>query len=119
MNNLYHIIFKDGSQYSGGNITDTKWLNIPKDKKIDKLFYLISTGDYLFLHDYDKYYQYIEVTKDLSGLNKGKIKIEAIYVLGKRKSEVTIYKIVGDYIETIKCKDNDEQIKKLNPEGWR
>jgi hypothetical protein len=119
MNSLYHIIFKDGTQYEGGNITNTKWLDIPKDKKIDKLFYLLPSGDYLFLHNYDKYYQYIEVTKDLNGDNKGNINIEAIYVLGKRKSEVTIYKVVGDYIETTRCNENDEQIIKLNLEGWR
>lgn len=125
MNSLYHILFKDGSQFDGGtSFFDTKWKEIP-NKKIVKIFYRLPGGDYLLLLGYDKYFHMVEATNDLNGKNKGKTQLESVYIMGKLKDKVIIYKIglrlnknLGKIEKQIKNIE-DEEIKRLNFQNWK
>ena len=125
---LYTIVFEDKSTFIGGTILDTKWLSIP-NKKINRIFYKLPNGDFLCLGGYDKYFHYIEAVQDLTGKERGKIKIEYGYIMGRKNNKVRSYRItlidkpfdrhkLGDI--TIREFDiNDERIKKLNKKGWK
>lgn len=119
---LYHITFIDNTTYNGGeSVFDSKWLQIPKDKKIKTLFYSLPFGDYLVLSGYDKYYHNIEGVEDLNGKNAGKVNIEYIYLIGKIKDKAIRYKIDIKKQTIIKemFKCEDKEIKELNVESWR
>lgn len=126
---LFNVIFEDGSCFTGGtNYFETKWMEIP-NRKIKRIFYRLPDGNHLCLTGYDKYFHMIEATKDLTGKNKGKVKIEYAYIMGKNKTEIISYRITlfnkgneryrtGDI--TVRTFDiNDERIKKLNPDNWK
>lgn len=121
---LYKIIFADGSKFEGGNIKETKWLNIPNNKKIQNLFFRLPSDDYLTLSGYESYYHFVEATKDVSPVNKNsREKIESINLLGKKKGLVFWYKIdlnnkIGSIEFKIK-KEKDKTIQALNPQGWK
>lgn len=119
--NLYNIIFSDDKIYEGGTINDTKWKEIPSDKKIRSLFYSLPTGDMICLSGYDKYYQFIEATTDLNGENKGKQNIEFLYVIGKLEDQNTIYKIdaKSGKIDCSILSDNSYFISHLNQNFWK
>jgi len=92
---LYYIIFKDGSQYSGGNsYDDSKWNKMP-NKKIDRIFYQLPDGNTLVLNGYEKYVFLIEYVTDfnMKGQQLGGKRIECIYLMGKRGNIVTSYRI--------------------------
>jgi len=125
---LYTIIFEDESIFEGGTIMNTKWLEIP-NKKIDRIFYKLPTNDFMCLSGYDKYFHYIEAVQDLNGKERGKVKIENIYLMGRKENKVKSYRItltnkpfdkhkVGDI--TVRNFDiNDDRIAKLNKKGWK
>jgi len=117
--NLYTIIFEDNSVYQGGDLENTKWVEIP-NKKIRTIFYSLPLGDCLGLSEYDKYYHYIEVTTDIMGENKGKINLEFAYLIGKKGTTYKMYKInlrTGQ-VEVMILEEKDKMIQQLNPIGW-
>lgn len=137
MKSLYTIVFEDGTHFDGGNFYNTKWGEIPINKKIKRIFYLLPSGDYLTLAGYDEYYQMIEVAQDAIRMSKtkktGKIeakrmkakpRLEYAYIMGKKNDYVVSYKIslkkgiARDILMTLHKADSD-MIKKLNPKGWK
>ena len=126
MKSLYTIIFKDNSNFLGGTLLETKWLQIP-DKPIKRVIYSLPNGDNLVLNNYDKYFHFCEATTDLSGKNQGKTRLEYDYILGKKDKLIICYKItlfensnhkIGD-VEKIIFNEEDNFIKKLNKMGWK
>jgi len=125
---LYTIIFDDESIYYGGTIFDTKWLSIP-EKKIKRIFYRLPSGDFLCLGGYSNLYHFVEAVQDLNGKERGKVKIENIYLMGRKGEKVRSYRITLREIKDNKYKVgditvrnfnvNDERIKKLNTKGWK
>ncbi len=122
MNNLFTVIFEDNTSFVGGTLINTKWLEIPA-KKIKRIFYKLPYGDCFCLSGYEAYYHMVEATMDLSGKNKGNIKLHFVYIMGRIKDEVIIYKIAlknpDKYVTINKKNINDKWIKKLNVNGWR
>jgi hypothetical protein len=119
---LYKIIYKDGSEFEGGDsYLETKWASSPKDKEIKGLLYGLITGDMLTLVDYDKYYQYIEGTRNFDGKSFGKVNFEYAVILGKKGDKAIRYKInlTTNIIEMSEFNISDNEISKLNPEFWR
>lgn len=126
---IFSIIFNDGSHFTGGtNYFDTKWLEIP-NKKIKRIFYKLPTDDYICLDGYDKYFHMVEALKDITGIDRGIIKLQYVYIMGKKNDEVTSYRItlfndkndkfrIGD-ITVRKFNILDSKIKKLNSDNWR
>lgn len=122
MNNLFTIIFEDNTSFVGGNLTETKWLEIPV-KKIKRIFYKLPYGDCLCLSGYDAYYHMVEATMDLSAKNKGNTKLHFAYIMGRLKENIIIYKIAlkntDKYVTIDKKNINDKWIQKLNVNGWK
>jgi len=118
---LYNIVFEDNSVFSGGTLTETKWQEIPLDKKIRSIFYFLPLGDCLGMSGYLSYYHFVEVVEDLYGGNKGKNKIEYSYLIGKKDNKYLINKIswITGNIERKIVDENDNLIRQLNPAGWK
>jgi hypothetical protein len=118
---LFKIVFNDNSIFEGGNYTQTKWLEIPQDKKIRTLFYLLPTGDYLGIGGFKRVYQYVEVVEDLNGEERGKKKIDFICLIIERDNQYIQYKInqINIGLEINILSKNSDYVKKLNPIGWR
>lgn len=122
---IYKILFKDGTVFNGGlDYFNTKWLEIP-NKEIKKLYYRLPAGDYLLMAGYDKYFHRIEATVDLSGKEKGKTKLQSVYIYGKKEDKIVVYQIglikdvnLGMIYKKI-VDANDDEIKKLNPNNWK
>ena len=120
MINLFHIVFEDGSTFSGGDLINTKWAEI-SDKKIRTIFYHIPNGETIAMSGYDKYGHFVEATQDLTGENKGKVNIEFTYLLGKIDNQVRGYKInikTGD-LQRINLSEEDNLIKEINKTIWK
>jgi hypothetical protein len=127
---LFTIIFQDGSNFVGGkNQYESEWLNIPIKKAIKRIFYRLPNNDCLCLSDYDSYFRMSEACKDLTGKNKGVVRIQYDYIMGKKENKVTCYRIAlhenkdsrykqGD-ITTRIFDVNDKFIKGLNIDNWR
>ena len=118
--NLYTIIFEDNSIFQGGDLKNTKWLEIP-NKKIRTVFYGLPLGDCLGLSEYDKYYHYVEVCQDLNGDKKGENQLEFNYLIGKKGTMNKMYKInlrTGQ-VEIMILEEKDKMIHQLNPIGWK
>lgn len=120
-NPLFQLMFADGSTFVGGTLANTKWSEIPSGQAIRTLLYALPSGDYLALTDYENYYQYIEVTSDIIGGNKGQINYEFAYVIGARIDMAIVYKInlKTGTIEMQQLKMNDPWLVALNPMGWK
>lgn len=120
---IFSIVFDDNSVYEGGaSYSETKWKDIPTDKKIRSIFYTIPFGDVLCLSGYDSYYHIVEAVTDLNGKNKNVVKIDIVRLLAKKDNSVKIYKFKLDDSKKIdiEIKDvNDSFIKSLNPIFWR
>ena len=135
---LYSVIFSDETDFKGGDdYFNTKWLDIP-DKKIKRIFYRLPGGDYLALAGYEKYYHMIEGLKDWARVSKrtgkikktnGKTQLQYAYIIGKIQDKVVSYRItlfnnsndryrIGDITKRI-YNVSDENIKGLNPDGWK
>lgn len=133
---LYTIFFEDGSNFVGGtSYSETKWLDIP-NKKINRIFYHLPDGNYLCLTGYDKYYHMVEVAKDLVRIQNNQVekltshpRIEYVYIMGKKGTKVTSYRIVllnkpndryklGD-ITRREYNIKHEKIKELYLEAWK
>jgi hypothetical protein len=113
---LFEIIFDDGEIFKGGTMENTKWLEIPANKKIKGILYHYAFGRTLALKDFDKVYHYIEVCKDLNGLNAGKVRMDKLVLIVKKNNINTIYE---NGIKIKELSDEDEWIKSLNRIGWR
>jgi hypothetical protein len=116
---LFEIIFDNNSVFTGGDLKNTKWTEIPANKKIRTIFYMLPAGDYIGIGGFDKIYQYLEVTTDLNGINAGKIIYEYAYLILDRNNQFEQYRI------NLKNRNIDfsilekEKIEKLNPLFWR
>jgi hypothetical protein len=122
MNNpLFQIVFTDNSTFNGGNYQDTRWVEIPKDKKVRTLFYLIPSGDYLGLGGYDRFYHIIEYTTDLNGDKAGLKNLEFAYIIGQKKEYTCVYQIdlKTGCINIRNINNDDEFLTKLNQNFWR
>ena len=124
---LFVLVLEDDTIYSGGDFTNTKWNEIPLNKKIKRIFYSLTNKDCLCLDGYDKYFHMIEATTDLNGSKAGKVNIEYAYIFGKKEDKVTCYKInlktrpdknIGN-IERIEFATDSEFIQQLNKDGWK
>jgi len=118
---LFQVVFSDGGTFIGGDYNKTLWSEIPTNKKIRTLFYLLPSGDYLGLGGYDRFYQFFECTTDLNGKDAGIKNLEFIYLIGQRKEGTNIYQIdlkTGS-INLKKLNNDDIFLTKLNPEFWR
>lgn len=121
MNNpLFQIVFEDNTTFSGGDHQNTRWIEIPKDKKIRTLFYLIPSGDYLGLSGYDRFYNIIEDTTDLTGDKAGLKNLEFAYIIGQKKEHTNIYQIdlKTGCINIKEVNNDDEFLTKLNQNFW-
>jgi hypothetical protein len=96
-------------------------MEVPNDKKIRSLFYLLPTGDYLGLGGFKRIYQYVEVFTDLNGSESGKKKIDFICLIVEKEDDYIQYKInhQDTGVEINFLKKNSDYIKRLNPIGWR
>jgi hypothetical protein len=121
MNALFVVVFNDNTSFIGGNLQQTKWVEIPINKKIRSIFYYLPTGDCLTISGYDKYFHYIEVTQDISGENKGKLNYEYAYLIGKKENKIIQYKInlKNSNIEVNHYDEKDKYIQGLNNDNWR
>jgi hypothetical protein len=119
---IYQIVFNSGETYDGGNsLFETKWKEIPKDKKIRTIIYFIPTGAGLVLSEFRKIYHYVEGVEDLNGAESGKIRIEFSYLIIERDDKYIQYQINQSNANVIVniFKKDSEYIKKLNPDFWR
>ena len=118
---LFQIVFENGEVFNGGDYQNTKWLEIPTDKKIRSLFYLLPTGDYLGLGGYERFYHFIECTEDLNGDKAGLKNLEFAYIIGQKKEYTTIYQIdlKNGCINLKNIKNDEKFVTKLNPDGWK
>lgn len=119
---LYQIIFDNNEIYNGGkSLFETKWTEIPKDKKIRSIIYFIPTGDALILSGFKRIYHYVEALKDLNGSRSGEVRIEASYLIIEKNNKYIQYKInqKNSNIEVNIFEKNSEYINKLNPSFWR
>lgn len=126
---LFTVIFQDGSHFVGGtDYFETKWLEIPL-KKIKRIFYKLPNNDAICLDGYNKYFHMVEALKDITGKERGIVKLQYAYIMGRKDDKVTSYRItlfnkennrfrMGD-ITMREFNINDEKIQKLNPDNWR
>jgi hypothetical protein len=126
---IFQVVFQDGSYFSGGvDYSQTKWLSIPSDKEIKRVFYKLPNNDYICLDNYDSYLHIVEVTKDLMGKRKGIINLEYAFIIGLKEDKVTSYRItlmnkkqeryqLSDV--TIREFTKEEFIKRYNKQNWR
>jgi len=125
---LYIVIFLDNSRFVGGvSYFESKWLSIPL-KPIKRIFYLLPSMDYLCLEG-EKYFRMSEGLKDITGKEKGIVKLQYDYIMVKRNNKVISYRITltskdneryksGD-VTIREFNENDKFIKGLNPNNWR
>ena len=118
--NLYTIVFEDNTSLSAGTIETPKWIEIP-NKKIRTIFYSLPLGDMLCLSGFKRIYHYVEVVKDLNGLERGKVKIEYSYLIIERDNKYIQYKVNQNSanIDVTIFPPQNEYIERLNPNGWR
>ena len=118
--NLFTIIFEDNTVFWGGDIENTKWLEIP-DKKIRTIFYFLPLGDCIGASNYDKYYHFVEVCEDLNGEKKGIKQLEYANLICKKEQQYKLYKInlKTGQIEIKFLEEKDKMIQQLNPIGWK
>lgn len=123
MKPLFTLILEDNTAFIGGtSYLTTRWKEIPKNKKIKRVFYSLPLGNYLCLDSYDKYYHMIEGVNDLNGSHRGQLIPQCAYIMGKREEQIDCYKInliTKTQTELIKYNSDDEFIKKLNKDGWK
>jgi hypothetical protein len=119
---IYQIVFNNNETYSGGeSLFDTKWKEIPLNKKIRTIIYFIPTQAGLMLSGFERIYHYVEAVKDLNGVESGKIKIEFSYLIIERDNKYIQYRInqkSGDVEINVLDKDS-KYIAGLNPTFWR
>ena len=120
---LYFLVLEDDTTFIGGtDISETKWMQIPNNKKIKRVFYSISDTDNICLSGYDEYAHMVEVCNDLNGPNKGKVRPQFTYILGKKGQEVTCYRLdfnIPKNIDVKKLAIDCEWIKGINKNIWK
>ena len=119
---IYQIIFDNNEVFNGGDsLFETKWKEIPEDKKIRTIIYFIPTQAGLILSNFKRIYHYVEAVKDLNGSESGKIKIEFTYLIIQRNNKYIQYRInqkSGDIEVNILEKDS-KYITGFNPVFWK
>ena len=110
---LFKIIFTDNTICYGGNYYKTNWLQFPY-KKIKQIFYRLPDDNYLFLHNYDKYYHMMEAVMDFNGKAKDKQLLQYAYIMGKKDKEVSSYRITLFENKDSRYKIGDIVIRKFN-----
>jgi len=120
---IYSLILEDNSTFVGGiNYSETKWNDIPSDKKIKRIFYRLPKGDVICLSGYNKYCHLVEVTKDVYCSKESGLKLEYAYIMGQKDNLVRCYKINLQNNEIIICKDydiNDEFVTRIAIHCWK
>lgn len=121
MNHLYEIEFLDGTKFLGGNLQETKWMQIP-DRPIVKFTYNTPYGEILTIRNAKRYYHYVEVVQDIMNGNKG-LSFEYTYLIFENTCgnfEITKFNLKTKKIESRDIIDKDcAIIKQLNPNGWK
>jgi len=122
MDNIFELMFIDGTKYKGGiDYKDTKWKEIP-DKEIAEIRYNVPNSDEVIdLKGYEKYYHMIEATMDVMNGNQGVLNIESAYIMGFKKGNIDVCRIylkTGKY-DMLNFDIEDSFIKKLNPIFWK
>jgi len=119
---IYQIIFNNNEVFNGGDsLFETKWKEIPENKKIRTIIYFIPTQAGLMLSGFKRIYHYVEAVKDLNGSESGKIKIEYTYLIIERDNKYIQYRINqknGD-IEVNILEQDSKYIIGLNPIFWK
>jgi len=120
MDNLYEIIFIDGTKFCGGNLQDTKWMQMP-DKSIKKLTYRLPSGEKIDCEGYNAYYHFVEVCQDIMNGNQGKVQLEYAYLITKDgpMCEVIKVNLRTNKFEQIVLDESSDFIRQLNPIGWK
>ena len=120
MKSLYTIFFADNTNFRGGTIENSNWLNVP-DKEIKRIIYSLPNGDNIVLNGYESYFHMTEAVTDISGKNKGKQRIEFDYIMGKKREIITSYRInvLSGEIEKKIFNEEDKFIRGLNSCGWK
>jgi hypothetical protein len=114
---IFSAILEDNSLYMGGDdYSDCKWKEI--DKPIKILFYYLNNGECIKLEGYERYCHYVEACVDINGINAGKTRLVAAYLLAQKDNKVYIKKI-NDTVQEIVIDASDKQITQLNPIGWK
>ena len=91
-NPLFIAYLKSGKQYIGNShYFDPKWKDI--QEKVDRVFFRLPDGNLFVLHSYEKYLFLVEGVKDLTGKNRGKLRVEYLYFMGLRKGIVDSYRV--------------------------
>jgi len=91
-NPLFIAYLKSGKQYIGNNdYLDPKWKDIIGE--VDKVFFRLPDGNFFVMHSYKKYIYLVEGTQDLTGQNRGKLRVEYLYFMGLRNGIVDSYRI--------------------------
>jgi len=119
---IYQLIFDNNEIFKGGDsLFDTKWEEIPTNKKIRSIIYFIPTQAGLILSEFKRIYHYVEATQDLNGLNSGQVKIEYTYLIIERGNQYIQYRIHQNngYIEINILEKDSKYIAGLNPSFWR
>jgi len=89
---LYRVRFKDGSVFDGGDdYKKTKWLEIPDDKEIQYVSFILPDGNLLILKDYEQFNHIVEATQDVYGSTKFIIRYQ--YLMAKKRNKVISYRI--------------------------
>lgn len=113
-NQIYNIVFEDGSEFKGGNMEYPGWNKCPRDKKISALELCIPNGDgKIVLDEYEEYNFFIGASKFIQG---GSVRISHMYGLGSRRGIVTSCRITLASSDGNKHKVGDITIRKF-PRG--
>ena len=108
---IYKVVFEDGSEYIGGNLNYPGWNKCSNEKRIKALeLNLPNRKDKIILEGYEMYNFFIGARKPLS---KGKITICHMYGLGHRRGIVTSYRITLVSDRTEKHKVGDVTVRKF------
>jgi len=108
---IFRVVFKDDSEYVGGNLEYPGWNKCSKEKSIKSLeLNLPNLKDKIILEGYDMYNFFIGAKKPI---NKNTMIICHMYGLGHRKGIVTSYRITLISDKSEKHKVGDVTVRKF------
>ena len=120
MNHLFKIIFEDNTEFLGGTLSDSKWDQIPTDKRIQTLCYYLPEKT-IKLQGYDRYYHQVVRHYFLNSERRGETQIGNSYLFAQHKNKVYVKKMnfQTSEIEEFELDINDKKITQMNPVYWR
>ena len=120
MKSLFTIIFNELTTYTGGDYSNSGWLDVP-NKSIKRIIYNLPNGDNLILNGGDSYFFMTEGVTDVNKKTKQPTKVEFTYLMKRKNEIITCYKIdvKTSNIEKKIYKETDKFIKGLNKIGWK